>query len=81
MFIEVTKEEAELVMNFRKRKNDEQKFKNSLENYKKTIIEMQKIILSLDDYLNDDDFFDIFRKECNEEVFDALKDIVCDTTL
>lgn len=76
MFIEVTKEEVKLITDFRKRKNEEKIFKNHLENYKKVIAEMKMVISNLDNFLNDDDFYDIFREECDEEIFNSLKDIV-----
>lgn len=76
MFIEVTKEEVKLITDFRKRKNKEKIFKNHLENYKKVIAEMKMVISNLDNFLNDDDFYDIFREECDEEIFNSLKDIV-----
>ncbi len=78
MEIEVTEEEMQLIENFRKRKKDEKTFKICLENYGKAMNEIKKAVINLEDFLQDDEFYNEFHKKYDEEIFEDFVDIVRD---
>ncbi|MCI7344381.1 MAG: hypothetical protein MSH33_10600 [Fusobacterium necrophorum] len=78
MIIEVTEEEMQLIENFRKKRKDEEAFKICLEKYGKAMSEIKKAVINLEDFLQDNEFYNEFRKKYDEEIFEDFVDIVRD---
>lgn len=78
MIIEVTEEEMQLIENFRKKRKDEEAFKICLENYGKAMRSLKEVVINLEDFLQNDEFYDEFGKKYDEEIFEDFVDIVRD---
>ncbi|CAL7895620.1 hypothetical protein [Fusobacterium necrophorum] len=76
MIIEVTEEEMQLIENFRKKKKDEEVFKICLKNYGEALVSLKEAVINLEDFLQNDEFYDEFGKKYDEGTFDDFLDIV-----
>lgn len=78
MIIEVTEEEMQLIENFRKKRKDEEVFNICLKNYGEALVSLRKAVINLEDFLQNDEFYDEFSKKYDKDTYKDFVDIIRD---